>query len=438
MRLSYVVPLALLGAVQAAVSTISAYGNKFFYENGTQFFLKGVAYQLTSDDPLVDSEQCARDAALMRELGANSIRVYHVDASKDHSDCMSTLADAGIYLLVDLDTFDTYILPTSPWWNQTQYERFTEVMDEFQKYDNTLGFFVGNEVIAQASQSLAAPFIKAAARDMKAYRNSKGYRNIPVGYSAADIAELRPMLQDFLTCGGNTSDSVDFFALNSYEWCGDVDYQTSGYANLEVGAANFPVPIFFSETGCNTVRPRTFEDQAAIFGEEMINDWSGSIIYEWIEETNDYGLISYGPPVDPTATGSNIVAGFTRQGTPTPVSPDFSNLKSQWATLNPTGIKSSDMDTKSLSTRSCPPSSTGSAGWLLNGDVQLPTVGETLVGTTYATSAPTGSDGVPVANSTSTSASSTSSSESPANPSMQFTKMTAALLGLLMSLTLML
>lgn len=108
---------------------------------------------------------------------------------------------------------------------------------------------------------------------MKAYRNSKGYRDIPIGYSAADIAELRPMLQDFLTCGSNASDSVDFFALNSYEWCGDVDFQTSGYANLEAGAANFPVPIFFSETGCNTVRPRTFEDQAAIFGEEMINDW---------------------------------------------------------------------------------------------------------------------------------------------------------------------
>ncbi|KAH8778775.1 Glucanosyltransferase-domain-containing protein [Diaporthe sp. PMI_573] len=441
MRLSCVVSLALLAAVQAAVSTISAYGNKFFYENGTQFFLKGVAYQLTSDDPLVDSEQCARDAALMQDLGVNSIRVYHVDASKDHSDCMSTLADAGIYLLVDLDTFDTYILPTSPWWNQTQYERFTEVMDEFQKYDNTLGFFVGNEVIAQASQSLAATFIKASARDMKAYRNSKGYRTIPVGYSAADIAELRPMLQDFLTCGGNASDSVDFFALNSYEWCGDVDFDTSGYANLQAGAANFPVPIFFSETGCNTVRPRTFEDQAAIFGEKMINDWSGSIVYEWIEETNDYGLISYGSPVDPTATGSNVVAGFTRQGTPTPVSPDFSNLKSQWATLNPTGIMSSDMDTKSLSTRSCPASTTGSLGWLVNGDVQLPTVGETLVGTTYATSAPSGSsssNGSPDANSTNASASSTSSSESPASPSMVFTKMTAALLGLLMSLTLML
>lgn len=50
----------------------------------------------------------------MQDLGVNSIRVYHVDASKDHSDCMSTLADAGIYLLVDLDTFDTYILPVRP------------------------------------------------------------------------------------------------------------------------------------------------------------------------------------------------------------------------------------------------------------------------------------------------------------------------------------
>jgi 1,3-beta-glucanosyltransferase GAS1 len=168
---------------------------------------------------------------------------------------------------------------------------------------------------------------------------------------------------------------------------------------------------------------------------------SGSIVYEWIEETNNYGLISYGPSVDPTATGSNVVAGFTRQGTPTPVSPDFSNLKAQWATLNPTGIMSSDMDTKSLSTRPCPASTTGSLGWLLNGDVQLPTVGETLVGTTYATSSPTGSsssNGASDANSTSTSASSTSTSESLASPGMSVTNLTAVFLGLLMSLPLML
>lgn len=45
------------------------------------------------------------DASLMKELGANTIRVYHVDATANHDDCMSAFADAGIYLFVDLETF---------------------------------------------------------------------------------------------------------------------------------------------------------------------------------------------------------------------------------------------------------------------------------------------------------------------------------------------
>ena len=69
----------------------------------------GVAYQLTIDDPLVDGTQCALDASLMKTLGANTIRVYHVDPTADHQDCMDTFANAGIYLFVDLDTFDTQI-----------------------------------------------------------------------------------------------------------------------------------------------------------------------------------------------------------------------------------------------------------------------------------------------------------------------------------------
>lgn len=141
-------------------------------------------------------------------------------------------------------------------------------------------------------------------------------------------------------------------------------------------SANFPVPIFFSETGCNTAGARTFEDQAAIFGPEMVNDWSGSIVYEWIQETNNYGLISYGPAVEATATGSAIVAGFTRTGTPLPVTPDFANLKAQWATLTPSGVQSSNYDTATLSTRDCPASTV--TGWLVAADAAVPTVGQTL------------------------------------------------------------
>lgn len=161
-------------------------------------------------------------------------------------------------------------------------------MDAFASYDNTLGFFIGNEVIALANQSLAAPYVKAAARDLKAYRDSKNYRNIPVGYSAADIAELRPMLQNYLACGSNASERIDIFGtyclgssrhggstnwaltgLNAYEWCGDNTMQTSGYDTLNGYAQGYNIPIFFSETGCNTVKPRTFQDQSAIFGSQV-------------------------------------------------------------------------------------------------------------------------------------------------------------------------
>ncbi|KAI0193671.1 Glucanosyltransferase-domain-containing protein [Xylaria flabelliformis] len=375
---------ALCGAtVTYAIPTISTLGNKFFTSDGKQFFIKGVAYQLIPDDPLTDADQCGRDAALMQKLGVNTIRVYHVDAEANHDGCMEVFAKAGIYAMIDMDTFTTYILPDDPYWNQTQFDSFSKVMDAFHSYDNLLGLFVGNEIIAINNQSNAAPFIKSASRDLKAYRDAKGYRKIPVGYSATDIAELRPWLQDYLTCGGNASENIDFYGINSYQWCDPSTYTTSGYANLQSEAIDFPVPIFFSETGCNTPGPRLFEDQASIFGPEMSKYWSGAIIYEWIEEQNHYGLISYGPKVDPTVTGKNIFDGFTRAGTPTPVSPDYDNLSKQWAKITPTGVAMSAYDPKTVSTRACPTSTSG--GWLVNGNVAVPTLGASLGTGTYTT-----------------------------------------------------
>ena len=76
-------------------------------EGSTSKFLLGIAYQLIPLDPLIDEAQCKRDAKLMKDLNANAIRVYHVDPTADHSGCMTAFADVGIYLFVDLDTFDT-------------------------------------------------------------------------------------------------------------------------------------------------------------------------------------------------------------------------------------------------------------------------------------------------------------------------------------------
>ncbi|KAJ4299402.1 hypothetical protein N0V90_004647 [Kalmusia sp. IMI 367209] len=357
-----------------AIDTISVKGSKFFTKSGNQFFVKGIAYQLVPDDPLIDNTQCKLDSDLMKSIGTNSIRVYHVDPSADHDDCMRTFADAGIYIWLDLDTFDTQIEEWHPHWNQTQLDRFSEVMDTFHKYDNLAGFFVGNEVLTTGNGSIAAPYVKAAARDLKAYRDSKGYRNIPIGYSAADIATLRPMLQNYLACGSNTSEALDFYSLNAYSWCGDSGFQQSGYVDLikNVTDVSYNIPIFLSETGCIVPRPRTWDDQEAIFGDEMIDNWSGAIVYEWIYEANEYGIISYGPKVDP-ASPSAPPDGYPRSGTPTPLSPEFDNLSKKWKTLNPTGTKASAYN-PTLTPPPCPAFTSGV--WRVDPSSKLPTLGQ--------------------------------------------------------------
>jgi hypothetical protein len=266
---------------------------------------------------------------------------------------------------------------------------------------------------------------------MKAYRDKQGYRKIPVGYSAADIAELRPMLQNYLTCGGDEANTIDFFSLNAYEWCGDVTFKTSGYSTLNDQAKDFPVPIFFSETGCNTNPPRTFGDQAAILGSDMNSIWSGTIVYEWIEETNNYGLISYAAPLPKTVTASGVYDGFVRSGTPTPKQPDFSNLQAVWKTLNPAGTPSSKY-TPAITTPSCPASTKG--GWLVNGDVQLPTVNQALVHSTDATGT-TSPTATPTADTTS---SPTPSKTGAAGLSREITGMSIALVVVMLGFVIML
>ena len=57
-------------------------------------------------DPLADVDGCKRDIEEFKKLGINTVRVYTVDNSADHDECMSMLADAGIYLALDASTPD--------------------------------------------------------------------------------------------------------------------------------------------------------------------------------------------------------------------------------------------------------------------------------------------------------------------------------------------
>ncbi|KAI1870603.1 uncharacterized protein JN550_005146 [Neoarthrinium moseri] len=298
--------LMLLAGNAAALDPIIMKGTKFFYENGTQFFMKGVAYQQdtsaagsTSEqtnkyiDPLSDEKKCARDVPLLAALGTNVIRTYAIDPKADHTACMKLLSDHGIYVISDLSEPALSINRDSPAWNVDLFDRYKGVIDNLGEFDNTLGFFAGNEVSNNASNTQASAFVKAAVRDSKNHIASKGGRWMGVGYAANDDAAIRHNLADYFNCG-NSSESIDYFGYNIYSWCGKSSFTESGFDTQVDFFKNYSVPVFFAEYGCNTVDGadgRLWDDTTALYSDEMTGVFSGGIVYMYFQEANDYGLV---------------------------------------------------------------------------------------------------------------------------------------------------
>lgn len=91
----------------STLPTVTTKGNAFF-AGDDRFYIRGVDYQPggSSDvtDPLADFDTCSRDIKVFKDLGLNTIRVYSVDNSANHDECMNALAEAGIYLALDVNT----------------------------------------------------------------------------------------------------------------------------------------------------------------------------------------------------------------------------------------------------------------------------------------------------------------------------------------------
>lgn len=225
----------------------------------------------------------------MQELRTNVIRTYYIDPTADHTECMQLLADAGIYVVSDLSSTTEAIDRSDPEWNVALYDRYTSVIDELSQYNNTIGFFAGNEIANSVATTEGVAYAKAAVRDMKAYIKKKNYRAMGVGYATADVSSIRDALGDYLDCGSD-DESVDFYGYNIYSWCGDSTYQSSGYKDRTEEFANYTVPVFFAEYGCNEVTPRTFTEVSTLYGDNMAKVWSGGIVYMYFQNTNNYGM----------------------------------------------------------------------------------------------------------------------------------------------------
>jgi 1,3-beta-glucanosyltransferase GAS5 len=183
----------------------------------------------------------------------------------------------------------------------------------------------------------AAPYVKAIVRDMKAYIKKHLKRAIPVGYSAADVASNRMQMAEYLNCGDNADERVDFYGINDYSWCGPSSFTVSGYNEKVQNFTDYSVPLFFSEYGCNTVGDsREFSEVKSIYSSQMTGVFSGGLVYEYSQEESDYGLVEI---------KGDTVEKFA----------DFNNLKKQFSAVkNPSGDGGYKKDGKPSA---CPPKS---------------------------------------------------------------------------------
>jgi hypothetical protein len=321
-----------------ALPQVTRKGRYLYTPDGSRFYIKGVAYQpqgatdtntaspflepSTFIDPLADSAGCTRDGPNLVSLGVNVIRVYSVDHTLNHDSCMSTLEQAGIYTMIDLSLpVNGSIDRSAPSWTTNLLDLYTGTIDTFSKYQNVLGYHIGNEVVIAANGTDAAVAIKAAARDIKAYLKSKSSGAL-VGYAAvdADSTWLDPFA-NFLTCdpngNGSGDTSIDLFGLNNYEWCGAAT--SSVYDAKNSDFAGYSVAAYFSEFGCITSPPRLWTEVAALLSAPMTNIWSGGIAFSYF----------------PAESGQGQFGMVNISGNTATVSSDFTLLKAQYAQATP-------------------------------------------------------------------------------------------------------
>lgn len=87
------------------------------------------------------------------------------------------------------------------------------------------------------------------------------------------------------------------------EWCGNSNFD-SAYAGTNDDFSDLNIPAYFSEFGCVTSPPRLWTEVQALFGPEMVPNWSGGLAFSYFPAQGGYGMITLSPD-NTTVTTSN-------------------------------------------------------------------------------------------------------------------------------------
>lgn len=139
-----------------------------------------------------------------------------------------------------------------------------------------------------------APGVKAAVRDLKAYRNARGYRPIPLVFVVLPYKQTRTELAEYLGCGGD-AESIDVFALEVMGWCDpDVFYGGSlSYDTILDDFKDYHLPVIFRST-CHAAldEPPEFANFRTMLSQRFAETFSGVAMEQWFGSDLS-GLVKY-------------------------------------------------------------------------------------------------------------------------------------------------
>lgn len=296
-----------------ATDAIHVEGKHLYKSDGTPFIVKGIAFP-TPPENIGAQQNYGYDAKAwlailhqLRSLGLefNTVRLYRLHPSVNYSEFFHGAADLGVYVIVPLTAAEgpgvlDRKLAAPSCYKRKLFVYGARAVREYLHHPNVLAGMVGNEVMNDEKAWLAAPCIRAYARDLKLFMDTMvdegvAERTLPLIYAAQDSAtiggatvdkdEVMRLTVDYLSCaeegkgvavadvtGEDSSSSeefdsfsynkfgqspIDIYGVNIESWCSSTqdfylnpDGTPGSYYSLWEALRNSSIPIIFSEMGC--------------------------------------------------------------------------------------------------------------------------------------------------------------------------------------------
>ncbi|EUC42228.1 glycoside hydrolase family 72 protein [Bipolaris oryzae ATCC 44560] len=209
---------------------------------------------------------------------------------------MKLLEEAGIYVLISVSTPSNSIDRLAPTksYNPDTVASFFRTVDIIASFPNTLGILAGNELINNDATLPVAAVLKAVVRDLKIHmklqNEALGQRMLPIGYNAATSGARDQEVLEYLTAGEHET-SIDFWTCKNFNLKELPDVIRAVHNDLLHRFNGTSIPIFLSEYGNNTQKPRIFHETTVLYSPSMSRVFSGGCVYEFWQNANGYGLV---------------------------------------------------------------------------------------------------------------------------------------------------